>query len=98
MRAVPIQNRNTSVENSAGRSMLVRWFPQWMGWYSSNNTENDVTPAETKQLEGEILQALNDSADNNTILKRDVVFGKFNFTLKNGTLSFCTIHDVTKER
>lgn len=75
--------------------MLVRWFPQWMGWYSSTPTDNSKT--DTMQLEGEILQALSDTVDNNTILKRDAVFGQFNFCLKSGILNLCTVKEGRKE-
>lgn len=42
------------------------------------------------QLEDEILNALAGSVENNSLLKRDAVFGKFNFILKKGTLDVCT--------
>lgn len=93
MRSVPIPDRNSTNGNSAGRSMLVRWFPQWMGWYS---TPQESAP-ETTQLEGEILQVLSDSAENNTILKRDAVFGHFNFCLKRGCLTLCASQEDTTE-
>lgn len=96
MRSVPIPDRKSTNGNSAGRSMLVSWFPQWMGWYSSQSTENVNT--ETTQLEGEILQVLSDSAENNTILKRDAVFGHFNFCLKRGCLTLCASQENTNER
>nr|XP_015839049.1 PREDICTED: vacuolar protein sorting-associated protein 13D isoform X1 [Tribolium castaneum] len=95
MRSVPIPDRNSTNGNSAGRSMLVRWFPQWMGWYSSPATEPESS--ETAQLEGEILQVLSDSAENNTILKRDAVFGHFNFCLKRGCLTLCASQEDTNE-
>lgn len=95
MKTVPISNRSSTNVNSAGRSMLVRWFPQWMGWYSSASTEAEN--AETAQLEGEILKALNDSVENNTILRRDAVFGKFNFSLKRGCLTLCASQEDATE-
>lgn len=76
--------------------MLVRWFPQWMGWYSTGASE--TTKEEAAQLEGEILQALSNTADNNTVLKRDAVFGQFNFCLKSGILNLCTVQEGSKER
>lgn len=97
MRAVPLQSVNGTAESSAGRSMLVGWFPQWMGWRQASTSDNSAMN-ETSQLEGEILQALSDSVDNNTVLKRDAVFGKFNFTLKSGTLTLCMRNEETKER
>lgn len=97
MRKVPIPNKSQSNANSEGRNVLLSWFPQWIGWYSSPNTRDDMNTEATK-LEDEILQALSDSIENNTILKRDVVFGKFSFTLKSGTLSMCTSCNGAKER
>ena len=98
MRSVSIPDRNATNGNSAGRSMLVRWFPQWMGWYSSQASETAPSSPETTQLEGEILQVLSDSAENNTILKRDAVFGHFNFCLKRGCLTLCASQEDTAER
>lgn len=31
-KAKPVVVKNGHVNNQAGRSMLVRWFPQWIGW------------------------------------------------------------------
>lgn len=95
-KSAPSQIKNNSSNNAAGRSMLVRWFPQWIGWYSPSATDTQQT--ETTQLEGEILQALSDTADNNTILKRDAVFGQFNFSLKSGTVNLCTVKEASNER
>lgn len=97
MSAVTLPNSNVSNGKSAGRSMLFNWFPNWMGWYSSNTNESVLSNSESIQLEGEILQALADSAENNTILKRDAVFGKFNFCLKTGALNLCTVKEGTNE-
>ncbi|KAL3268817.1 hypothetical protein HHI36_007913 [Cryptolaemus montrouzieri] len=99
MKTVILPTRKTNQSNSAGRSMLESWFPGWMGWYSSTaaeNTSEDSSP-EAKQLEGEILQVLADSVENNTILKRDAVFGKFNFCLKRGCINLCTAMDDLPE-
>ncbi|KAK4875461.1 hypothetical protein RN001_011883 [Aquatica leii] len=96
MRAVPKPN-STSNGSSTGRSILFGWFPQWMGWYSNSNPDpgisnnNDTT--DTAQLEDEILEALKDTADNNTLLKRDAIFGEFNFSLKGGSLRLCSTSD-----
>ncbi|XP_061519091.1 intermembrane lipid transfer protein Vps13D isoform X1 [Anopheles gambiae] len=122
---------------TAGKSLLVHYFPQW--WYSKNNNnstnaesseqqqrtppgtgEDDAvmmaSTAEEQQLalmpnadgsssywgqqdaelnpvssfEDEILDALAGSVESNSLLKRDAVFGKFNFILKRGTLDFCS--------
>lgn len=43
----------------------------------------------TAALEDEILDALADSVENNTLLKRDTVFGQFNFSLRQGTFNLC---------
>ncbi|XP_060529289.1 intermembrane lipid transfer protein Vps13D isoform X2 [Cylas formicarius] len=92
---LPAQNHNSS---SKGRSMLESWFPQWVGWYSSSSSDVAVTASpEAKQLEGEILQVLADTVENNTVLKRDVVFGQFNFCLKSGTLTLCAVDVEEKE-
>ncbi|XP_066151224.1 intermembrane lipid transfer protein Vps13D isoform X2 [Euwallacea fornicatus] len=86
MSSVNLPSKNGS--QSSGRSVLESWFPQWMGWHSTSCT--DTTPSETKQLEGEILQVLSDSAES-TVFKRDAVFGQFTFLLKTGSISLCTI-------
>ncbi|XP_025836301.1 vacuolar protein sorting-associated protein 13D [Agrilus planipennis] len=95
MRKVPAASLNTNTTNSAGRGILVRWFPTWMGWYSSNSNLGTTVSLDhpPSQLEGEILEALSDSIANNTLLKRDMVFGQFNFTLNSGTLNLCTTGD-----
>lgn len=95
MKSVPTQNEQTNSDSAAGRSVLVSWFPQWMGWYSSSTA---AATTETTSLEGEILQALSDSVEDNTVLRRDVVFGQFTFTLKNGLLNLCTVNEDSKER
>lgn len=85
---------------SQGRGMLLQWFPQWWGWYKTpanelmnaqdtNSTTVDTslpTPKDQNQLEDEILNALSSGTVDNSLLKRDTVFGKFNFTLKKGCL------------
>lgn len=63
--------------------------------YSSSSTESPQS--ETAQLEDEILQALSDTADNQTVLKRDAVFGQFTFCLKSGTLNLCTVREGSNE-
>ncbi|XP_071050524.1 intermembrane lipid transfer protein Vps13D isoform X2 [Onthophagus taurus] len=96
MKSVPSQPQSTNQNSAAGRGVLVRWFPQWMGWYSSAQVETTQSN-EATQLEGEILKALSDSFDDNTILKRDVVFGKFSFSLKSGLISLCSTKDNSRE-
>ena len=99
-----------------GRSMLVQWFPQWLGWYKPGDypeavpslegqspngngmlppmlmspTDASYPQKDQNQLEDEILNALAGSVENNSLLKRDTVFGKFDFTLKKGTLDICS--------
>ncbi|KAK5644974.1 hypothetical protein RI129_006274 [Pyrocoelia pectoralis] len=93
MRSVPKQNGSNS-GSGTGRSILFNWFPQWMGWYSNTTVEGSTNAhTDATQLEGEILEVLKDSAENNTLLKRDAIFGQFNFSLKSGTLSLCTVQN-----
>lgn len=90
-------------EANQGRSMLVQWFPQWWGWYKTDSptspesltttstaqSADSTIPKDQNQLEDEILNALAGSVENNSLLKRDAVFGKFTFTLNKGTLDVC---------
>lgn len=99
---VPINAQTKRQENAPkGRYMLLQWFPQL--WYGSNTTSTDERTEESvlvlgqdediesrETIEDEILNALADSVENNSILKRDAVFGKFEFTLKKGTLDICS--------
>ncbi|KAG5879440.1 hypothetical protein JTB14_025696 [Gonioctena quinquepunctata] len=96
MRSVDLPVLSSGNSRSTGQSMLVNWFPTWMGWYSSSESSSTPSP-ETTQLEGEILQVLADSAGNNTIFKRDAVFGQFSFCLKSGTLNLCATDSTTCE-
>lgn len=96
-------NDLNGVETSQGRGMLLQWFPQWWGWYKSDTQSPDATatnassidttviiPKDQSQLEDEILNALSSGTVDNSLLKRDTVFGKFNFTLKKGVLDICS--------
>ena len=100
MRKVPKSSPVTTPDKpaSSGRSMLVHWFPQWWGWYGA--PAQDAAPAAPApapapaphapaDLEEEILDVIADSLDNNTMLKRDTVFGKFEFILNKGSLNLC---------
>ncbi|XP_032690797.1 vacuolar protein sorting-associated protein 13D isoform X2 [Odontomachus brunneus] len=72
-----------------GRGMLEQWFPQWWGWYSKtphSNTQN----ASSTTFDGELLDVLADTVDDDTLLRRDTVFGQFNFALVHGAISLCT--------
>lgn len=80
-----------------GRGSLLYWFPQLWGWNSTSLASAAPDPTDTPGpsktellLEDQILDALADSVENNTVLRRDVVFGQFNFTLKEGTFNLCT--------
>lgn len=98
MNSVTLPAQTTNQNRSAGRSMLESWFPQWMGWYSSSVGESNASNSpEAQQLEGEILQVLSDSAENNSVFKRDAVFGQFTFCLKSGTVKLCAMdHEINQ--
>lgn len=70
-----------------GRGMLVQWFPQWWGWYSKTSNNNVQT---SSTFEGELLDALADTMDDDTLIRRDTIFGQFNFTLSKGAVRLCT--------
>ncbi|XP_020712491.2 intermembrane lipid transfer protein Vps13D isoform X3 [Athalia rosae] len=70
-----------------GRGMLVQWFPQWWGWYSKTSNNNIQS---SSKFEGELLDALADTMDDDTLIRRDTVFGQFNFTLSKGAVRLCT--------
>ncbi|XP_065089816.1 intermembrane lipid transfer protein Vps13D isoform X2 [Ochlerotatus camptorhynchus] len=55
--------------------------------------EEDLSPVSS--FEDEILNALSDSVDTNSLLKRDAVFGRFNFVLRQGTMDFCSALEMT---
>lgn len=81
---------------SAGRGILFQWFPTWWGWSESNESPGNIISADgnessvDQQIEGQILDALADTVDNNSLLRRDVVFCQINFTLKEGTFHLCS--------
>ena len=80
------------------RGTLLQWFPQLWGWnYSTPEPPGPENKTEM-ELEDQILDALADSVENNTILRRDVVFGQFNFTLKQGTFNLCTASNTESDR
>ncbi|XP_046964855.1 vacuolar protein sorting-associated protein 13D [Vanessa cardui] len=110
IRKVPVSTPvSTPEQSSSGRSVLVRWFPQWWGWYAtppsneprppSPSTLNATTASApagataTSRLEDEILDVIADSLDDNTLLRRDALFGLFEFTLSKGSLDLCTDAD-----
>uniref|UniRef100_A0A182Q6S0 UBA domain-containing protein n=1 Tax=Anopheles farauti TaxID=69004 RepID=A0A182Q6S0_9DIPT len=57
--------------------------------------DGELSPAGggSNSIEDELLDALAGSVESNSLLKRDAVFGKFNFILKRGTLDFCSAHE-----
>lgn len=96
----PPNELKNETSNNQGKSMLLHWFPQWWGWYGQNASDNSNlstpsssstsmnagTPDQQSNFEDELLNALTDTVESNSILKRDAVFGKFQFVLKKGTL------------
>ncbi|KYN30792.1 Vacuolar protein sorting-associated protein 13D [Trachymyrmex septentrionalis] len=83
-----------------GRGMLEQWFPQWWGWYSktphsSNGTQNGSS---STTFDGELLDVLADTMNDDTLLHRDTVFGQFNFALVQGAVSLCTEKDESNGR
>ncbi|XP_046414322.1 vacuolar protein sorting-associated protein 13D isoform X1 [Neodiprion fabricii] len=77
-----------------GRGMLVQWFPQWWGWYSKTSN-NNIQSSST--FEGELLDALADTMDDDTLIRRDTIFGQFNFTLSKGAVRLCTCKCNTED-
>ena len=87
MRKVRPSEKVVKAEGSVG--LLASWFP---GWWQSSQTDNNSLQSDpgTTAFEEQLLDALADTVENNTLLKRDVVFGQFNFTLKTGTIHLCS--------
>ncbi|VVC98576.1 unnamed protein product [Leptidea sinapis] len=94
MRRVPKTTPSVAAEDKTGRSVLVRWFPEWWGWYtpeaSTNNTSAAASAPEDTHLEHEILDVIADSMDDNTVLRRDALFLLFEFTLHTGSFDLCS--------
>ncbi|XP_053983789.1 intermembrane lipid transfer protein Vps13D isoform X2 [Hylaeus volcanicus] len=82
----PVPNSDVNVPQPRG--MLEQWFPQWWGWYSK--APNTNTQGTSSTFDGELLDVLADTIDDDTLLRRDTVFGQFNFTLSKGAVSLCT--------
>lgn len=57
----------------------------------------NAMPKDQNQLEDEILNALSIGTVDNSLLKRDTVFGKFNFTLKKGVLDICSNQNTNEK-
>ncbi|XP_065212498.1 intermembrane lipid transfer protein Vps13D isoform X2 [Planococcus citri] len=91
---------NEKLSNTGGTT-LFQWFPQWWGWYSTtenledsksaNNEDKSKIDPQLGKIEDEILDAIADTVENNTILRRDTVFGQFNFTLNEGNIRLNSI-------
>lgn len=76
---------------AAGEAAPSKSSPPTTPSSSSTNHSNANDPTKDQhQLEDELLNALAGSVENNSLLKRDAVFGKFTFTLARGTLDVCT--------
>ncbi|XP_016844832.1 vacuolar protein sorting-associated protein 13D isoform X2 [Nasonia vitripennis] len=92
----PAQAVSNASTPPQAQGMLVQWFPQWWGWHStktanSNNNENSPTSQNSSTFDGELLDVLADTIDDDTLLRRDTVFGLFNFALSKGAISLCTV-------
>ncbi|CAD1471583.1 unnamed protein product, partial [Heterotrigona itama] len=85
----PKVHQNSDVNVPQPRGMLEQWFPQWWGWYSKSSNTNTQSTSST--FDGELLDVLADTIDDDTLLRRDTVFGQFNFTLSKGAFSLCTM-------
>lgn len=83
----PPASQSPKVVPSGKKNFLSTWFPQW--WYSTTFTEASVTLDPRNSLDDEIMDVFTGSSDT-TFLKRDVVFGHFNFSLKQGSIRLCT--------
>jgi len=83
-----------------GRGMLEQWFPQWWGWYSKTPHSNNGTQNgnSSTTFDGELLDVLADTVNDDTLLRRDTVFGQFNFALVQGAVSLCTAKDESNSR
>ncbi|XP_043601959.1 vacuolar protein sorting-associated protein 13D isoform X2 [Bombus pyrosoma] len=86
--------QNSDVNVPQPRGMLEQWFPQWWGWYSKSSNTNTQSTSST--FDGELLDVLADTIDDDTLLRRDTVFGQFNFALSKGAFSLCTMKNDGK--
>uniref|UniRef100_T1J4D0 UBA domain-containing protein n=1 Tax=Strigamia maritima TaxID=126957 RepID=T1J4D0_STRMM len=84
------KQQNSDVEGNSGTGLLQRWFPLWTGWHSSTPVQptktSDFSP-DSYPLEEEFLDVLKDTVENNTLLRRDLIFAQLNFHMKRGTFS-----------
>lgn len=88
----PVQPAATTTPPQA-QGMLLQWFPQWWGWQSAKSQQTSSTSPTTgsSTFDGELLDVLADTIDDDTLLRRDTVFGLFNFALSKGAISLCTV-------
>ena len=88
VRPPKLQEDLNNATSQQARGMLVQWFPQWWGWYSKAPTNS--APSSSSPFDGELLDVLFNTIDDDTLLRRDTVFGQFNFALFEGAISLCT--------
>ena len=89
----PLQVAKTPTPPQA-QGMLFQWFPQWWGWQSAqtnNNVDSNESQHESSAFDGELLDVFSDAIDDDTLLRRDTVFGLFNFAMSKGAISLCTV-------
>uniref|UniRef100_A0A8D8VB54 Vacuolar protein sorting-associated protein 13D n=1 Tax=Cacopsylla melanoneura TaxID=428564 RepID=A0A8D8VB54_9HEMI len=101
----PVPNSNASGQVEA-RSVLAGWLPAWT-WYATPPPQSgdsstrpqplSLSAEERETLADEIKDALADTVENNTLLRRDTVFGQFNFTIVTGTVKLYSVGDVEQE-
>ncbi|XP_015598611.1 vacuolar protein sorting-associated protein 13D isoform X2 [Cephus cinctus] len=89
-----METNSNNVSSPQARGMLVQWFPQWWGWYSKTPNSNQ---SQSSPFDGELLDALADTMDDDTLLRRDTVFGQFNFALSRGAISLCSAEKTVME-
>jgi hypothetical protein len=88
----PTQNHANTSKSPQAQGILLQWFPQWWGWQSNKATNNSTSSATgSSTFDGELLDVLSDTIDDDTLLRRDTVFGLFNFALSKGAISLCTV-------
>ncbi|XP_052894433.1 intermembrane lipid transfer protein Vps13D [Anopheles moucheti] len=75
----------SSSDDTAGQQLALMGNSDGSSYWGS---DGELSPVSS--FEDEILDALAGSVESNSLLKRDAVFGKFNFILKRGTLDFCS--------
>ncbi|XP_051860655.1 intermembrane lipid transfer protein Vps13D isoform X1 [Drosophila albomicans] len=83
--------------NATGKRMLFHWFPNWMGWYGTNNAASTEQDETLQHLEDDILVALEHSLQSQSNLKCDTVFGYFTIELLKGIVILQT-EDAKSEK